>query len=53
MKADGSSSLDNMDVTFPVNKVFLFSDKMEVIKQMAEDALPQIDESFYFILVNA
>ncbi|XP_065056625.1 thioredoxin domain-containing protein 16-like [Rhopilema esculentum] len=52
IEQDGSSIYDKLDLTFPLNKVFLFSNDIKKMTKMAAEALKKIDDSFYFILVD-
>ena len=49
---NGSSILDKQDVTFPLNKVYLFSKEVEKARSTAEQAIKDVDDSFFFILVD-
>ena len=49
---NGSSIFDKQDVTFPLNKVYLFSKDINKARSLASEAIKEVDDSFFFILVN-
>ena len=49
---NGSSMLDKQDVTIPLNKVYLFSKDVEQARSLASEAIKEVDDSFFFILVD-